>query len=240
MNEWLKALKDRVEPIAFVGIVGSVFTALVFVWKVLISPQIHSYEKKLESEIRKGIDQQISQLKDLNDNNTKFFSSALDQIRHKIADEFDSTYYLTKSFIINKDASIEQEPLSQFFYAADKDVVLLFIWSSGTSTKMQVSINGGAPKSLEDFGKHSWTNVDITEYVKKSNPLNEEQYPGIGENVYYISIVPIPKKLMQKQVLATVSQGTSQKTVAETSQKEESGSEVDIYALLIVRRSPFQ
>lgn len=239
----LKALQDRFGPAVwlFASVLVPVVGGILFVWRVFVYPAIDDYAQHLKASIQVQIEQQITQLKEINDKNDKFVNSALDQIKHKISDEFDSTYYLTKTFTINE-TSIEQDPLNQFFYVAEKDVVLLFIWSSGLSTKMEISINDGTPKTLKDFGKNSWSNVDITDVVKKSSALDVEQYPGIGENVYNIKITPIPKgkNMPQKQGIANISERPPQKGAKDTPQKEEGGNEVDIYALVLVRRSPFQ
>lgn len=200
-----KLIKDRFEP--FVWLVGSVFVpvavALFTAWKTIISPAIEQFEERLTGKIQAQINAQMASFTEATEKKQAAISGQLDQIKHKISHELDSTYYFNKSYSTVKDPSVEQDPLSQFFYTAGKDVVLLFIWSSGASVTMQISVNGGPLKSLSDFGAHSWTNVDITDLVKNSSPLNEEQYPGIGENVYYISIKPIPKKIHQKRISVT-------------------------------------
>ena len=102
--------------------------------------------------------------------------------------------------------------------------------------KMAINVNDGPSKSLEDFHKRSWTNVDITEFVKNSSTLTEEQYQGISDNVYNISITPIPNRIPQKpQRQREAVQASPQKVIASALQ---SGDEVDVYAILIVRRGP--
>lgn len=238
----IKSTKDRIEP--YVWLVGSVLVpvivALVTAWKTIISPAIVKFEENLTSKIQTQINDQISSFRQLTIDHETALGVQLDIIKHKISDELDSTYYFTRSYSTVKNPSVDQEPLSQFFYTADKDVVLLFIWSSGATATMKISINGGPPKALEDFGAHSWTNVDITNLVKGSNPLNEEMYPGIGENVYYISIKPIPKKIPPRIGTASMSHQLARNTTSDSRQKEELGNDVDVYALLIVRRSPFK
>ena len=109
---------------------------------------------------------------------------------------------------------------------------------------MEISLNNGEPKHLEDFHAQSWTNVDLTELVdfnRTNNPLNDEQYRGIGENVFNISITPLPneptRKKREMDRKSTDHEESSKKAMGTKTGNGES--DIDVYALLIVKRSPF-
>ena len=52
----------------------------------------------------------------------KRIREAIEEIRHKIVDELDSTYYFSYTYPIGNPAA-NAEPLSQFFYAVKGDKV---------------------------------------------------------------------------------------------------------------------
>ncbi len=227
----LRTFKDRIEPL--VWLVGSVLVPLVLAltagWKTIVSPAIKDFEDRLGGKIQAELNAQLPAI-----------SKQLDEIKHKISDELDSTYYFTKTYYTIEDPCTDQESLGQFFYAVSNDVVRLFIWSSDASATMQISVNGGPPKSLEQLGERSWTNVDITKLVRESNPLNEEQYPGIGNDVFFISIKPIPKTIRKNLDFASLCGKLVGKQTATLTQKSEKNTKFDVYALLVVRRGPFK
>jgi hypothetical protein len=234
---WLKTLKDRIEPaVWFIGtVVVPVIGGLIVTWRGYIFPAI-------QTQLRDVIQQELKEANTEIKTNINTYNKLFEQIKEKYAKELDSTYYLEKKFVITfkteNQADSGQDVLSTFFYVADKDVVKLFIWSSGSpgvTTDMEISINDGAHKKPQDFQKPSWTDVDITDLVKDSSVLSGYQYPGIEARVYNISIIPKPK--LQKPIISSI--------VSEKHQKEEmvkfnEPKEVVIYGLVIVRRSPFQ
>ena len=82
--------------------------------------------------------------------------------------------------------------------------------------------------------------MDITNLVRNSNPLNEEQYPGIGNDVFFISIKPIPKKIRQNLDVAGLCGKLAGKPATALLQKNEKNPRFDLYALSVVRRGPFK
>ncbi len=242
----LKSVKERFEP--FVWLIGSVLVpvigGIIFTWTAFISPRIDEFSKNIKSAIEEEMQKEIKAYQGINEQNQIATKAMLDQIKHKIDDELDSTYYFTKSYWFD-DQSMDQGPLNQFFYAAEKDIVLLFIWSSGrVNAKMHISINGSNDQVLENFNASAWRNVDITSYVKNSPLLTDEQYHGIGPYIYNIVITPVPNKI---QIRSTESRSGSKITRKGEKDKpdllhrgDKSESDLDVYALLIVRRSPLK
>lgn len=236
----LKEWKDRFEP--FVWFIASVIVPIIgafyLLWQVIVSPAIERHEKELMDTLRSGLEEQIKQLKKLTDSATASYDEALKTIKKRIADEFDSTYYVTKTFHLNISANNEDVlPASLFFYAAKTDIVILYIWSSGAPTDAEITINDRVRKLVSDYDKPSWTNVDITADVRKSGQLTIFQYPGIGENVYNIKITPIPRELHEPRKRGIGRNFDVGKN--KTSKNTTGPSEVDIHALVIVKRSPF-
>lgn len=171
------------------------------------------------------------------------YNKLFEQLKEKYEKELDSAYYLEKKFVFDSRADDkaylgDQAIMSTFFYVEKKDVVKLFIWpsgSSGVTTAMEISINGGAYKKPQDFDAPSWTDVDITALVEESSVLNGYQYPGIGARVYNIEIKPTIS--FHKRIIST--------SVTKSQQKGEMAKfnehkEIVIHALVIVRRSPFK
>ncbi len=239
---WLKTIQDRFGPLVwFVGTVllpavGALAGGLAFMWKAYIFPAI-------QSQLRDAIQQELRTANEKNEKTIENYNALFEQLKQKYANELDSTYYLEKTFDIDFDESEQasmsnQDVLSTFFYFVDKDIVKLYIWSSGSSgvaTDMEISINDGDHKTPQDFHKNSWSNIDITPLVKNSSALSGYQYIGIGENVYSISIIPKPTVLKKRESTKTAA---SPQKIATSKLKERK--EVTIYALVIVRRSPFQ
>ncbi|MGA7384080.1 MAG: hypothetical protein WBW81_05130 [Methylocella sp.] len=108
---------------------------------------------------------------------------------------------------------------------------------------MEISINGGKGMKLKEFKQRSWTDVDITDFVKNSPPLTEEQYQGISDGVYNISITPIPTQITETErgngAPSRPPQG-SKNGGARPVQVEKGERYMDVYALVIVKRSPFK
>lgn len=167
-----KALKERFEPLTwFITLIVAVASGLATTWKFYIDPAINNYIKDATSQI----------------------VTELAEVKKKLTDEFDSTYYFTKTFTFGN-PKLSQEPLAQFFYAASADKVSLYIWSEGEPTKEVIKINGGPDLTLTTVRASSWTDVDITEFVQNAGALTIETYQGITKNIYEIVVTPIPLK----------------------------------------------
>ncbi len=208
----VRAIKDRWEPI--VWLVGTVVVpiggGLIYMYKAA-DEKIVQFQSNITQNVAGQLEKQLKAFQDSNNN-------LFEQVKHKIVDELDSTYYFTKSYALEDDPSVDQYALSQFFYAADTDLVKIFIWTAGrVKAEMEINVNGGKKMKLKDFGQRgqrAWTNVDITEYVKNSPTLNDEQYQGISDNVYNISIVPLPKKSAEESIAKDASTAKRNKTTA--------------------------
>jgi hypothetical protein len=245
---WLKTIQDRFGPLVWLitAVLTPAITGLVIVWNVYLFPLLKSQlHDAIQTEVRTAIatsHQEDRLVLEKDEKTLENYHSLFEQIKQKYENELDSTYYMEKTFDIepgeSDNASIKnQEVLSTFFYFVEKDLVKLYIWSSGSSgitTDMEISINDGAHKTLGDFNKPSWSNIDITPVVKLSSALSGYQYIGIGENVYNISIIPKPK-LIKKRELTKISDKSRKPSESEAKDPKQ----VTIYALVIVRRSPF-
>lgn len=222
MLNFFKGIKEQLEPLAwFVGLIVAVVSGLVTTWKLYINPAIENY---------------------VQDATTKIVAE-LAQVKEKLTEEFDSTYYFTKTFTFGN-PSLNQEPLAQFFYAKPADRVSLFIWSEGEPTKEVIKINGGPDLSLTDVEASSWTDVEITKYLKKRGPLTIETYQGITKDIYEIVVTPIPLKdfSRKKDIKNGYEEGHSSNSRTTIAPREVQNveREVRVYCLLVVRRSKFK
>jgi hypothetical protein len=236
MLKLLSKAKEALEPFVWLlGAVGTIIGALLsvhfyvenYVKKDVISALETKYDEKISSlgsqyddKLRKITDS----VKSLQDSDAGTFK----QIRSKLLDEIDSTYYFTKHFVFGaeqkpapENASQNEGRMEEFFYAAPGDDVKVYIWSEDTNITMTITINGGKPTGLGDLDQKEWADANITPIVRASRKLDFNQFPGIGENVYEIAITPELKDRIKKN--------------------SKPGSEgplgVDVYALLVVRRS---
>jgi hypothetical protein len=233
-----KSIKERFEPI--VWLIGSVVVPVIggslLVWSAVISPRINQYVNDIKDELRV----EIKQAKAEND-------AIVSKLKNKLFEEIDSTYYFGASYSL-ADRDESQGPLSQFFYAADGDEVRLYIWTSGKVTaKMHVSFNGEKSMGLQDFKATSWENLDITTYVKNATPLDTDRFPGIGKNVFLITITPEPAKIQPARIgpehsetIPDAPKLKAREKMQSARQSDETSSDLKVSALLIIRRSPFK
>jgi hypothetical protein len=137
----------------------------------------------------------------------------LRQLRNRIEDEVDSTYYFSKAYSVS-DHEKEQPPVEHFFYAQPHDRVSLFIWTSEAFPKLEIRVNNGTNLKPSDLGANNWSNVNLSPILKKY-PISGDEYLGLPSDVHYIAVKPIPKALKP-------------------------GTEFIVHALIIVRRGQTQ
>jgi len=266
MLKLLTAIKEKLDPVVWLvgAVLVPIFGVVGYSWHQYVYPYYsESIKSEAVAEVKKLYDDRLNMIdksiQGLQTTDTVLF----EQIKSKLLDEIDSTYFFAKRFTIARRTSTmratasgsegnsrdegsnhqnsplagaesdsggedDQEPLEQFFYKAPNDIVKLFVWGNESHFDVDITINDGDKEKLEKIGDTTvTTGFDITETVKRSPGLDSRQYPGIGDNVYRISITPLyredkhPKKPNNAKIVGSVI-------------------DLELYALLVIRRSPFK
>ena len=230
MLPFLRRLKEALEPFVWlITLLGSIATALV-TSIVFVHNYYESYVTNEEARIKKDIidvltpqyDAKIKAITELTQTAQSAETIDFGRIQREIFDEIDSCYYFTKNFSFAPSPQVQQpqEQMEQFFYLAKDDRVILYLWSYDTNVRYKIRFDGGDMKGLQDLKATKWENIDVTEAVNSSK-LDFERFPGINENIHEITVTA---ELKPPKVKVSVSDPIN----------------VDVYGLLVVKRSPLK